>query len=164
MHNAKSWAPKRLLSEVTNPGVATLRVRKGAFDALNKGGLERLGKRNKVVTPSGVPPEELYDYYVNNSKGNKLCNCNCNLAAKLIPQTFIYVIATDAVAQWEQSHTHKIFLSVFLKEVTALDSIKPNAQRLLNNARSLCPSSACLDSFYLTLHSPNSEPPQGSKV
>ena len=41
-------------------GVATLNVRKGAFDALNKGS-GALGKRSKVVARSGAPPEELYD-------------------------------------------------------------------------------------------------------
>ena len=35
-------------------GVATLKVRKGAFDALNKGS-GGLRKRSKVVTPSGRP-------------------------------------------------------------------------------------------------------------
>ena len=41
-------------------GVATLKVRKGAFDALNKGS-GALEKWSKVVAPSGAPPEELYD-------------------------------------------------------------------------------------------------------
>ena len=41
-------------------GVATLKVREGAFEALNKGS-GALGKWSKVVAPSGAPPEELYD-------------------------------------------------------------------------------------------------------
>ena len=40
-------------------GVATLKVRKSAFDALNKGS-GALGKRSKVVAPSGAPPQDLY--------------------------------------------------------------------------------------------------------
>ena len=42
-------------------GVASLKVREGAFDALNKGS-GALEKRRKVVAPSGAPPEELYDF------------------------------------------------------------------------------------------------------
>ena len=41
-------------------GVATLEVRKGAFDAFNKGS-GALGKWSKVVAPSKAPLEELYD-------------------------------------------------------------------------------------------------------
>ena len=41
-------------------GVATLKLRKGTFDALNKGS-GALGKWSKVVAPSGAPPEELYE-------------------------------------------------------------------------------------------------------
>ena len=43
-------------------GVATLKVRKGAFDALNKGS-GALGNWSKVVAPSGAPPEELCDIF-----------------------------------------------------------------------------------------------------
>ena len=44
-------------------GVATLKVRKGAFDALNKKGLEHLESEVKLSPPrgSGAPPEELYE-------------------------------------------------------------------------------------------------------
>ena len=41
-------------------GVATLKVRKGDFDTLNKGS-GALRKWSKVVAPLGAPPEELYD-------------------------------------------------------------------------------------------------------
>ena len=44
--------------------------------------------------------------YANNSQRNDLCYCNCNLAAKIIPITIVYLIVIDAFVQWEQSHTH----------------------------------------------------------
>ena len=47
-------------------GVATLKVRKGAFDVLNKGS-GALGKV-KLSPPRGRPPEELYDYVVLESR------------------------------------------------------------------------------------------------
>ena len=37
-------------------------MRKGAFDALNKGS-GALEKCSKVVAPSGAPPEELYEEF-----------------------------------------------------------------------------------------------------
>ena len=40
--------------------VAALKVRQGAFDALNKGS-GALRKQSKVVALSGASPEELYD-------------------------------------------------------------------------------------------------------
>ena len=49
-------------------GVATLKVRKGAFAILTLWikGLEHLEKWSKVVAPSGAPPKELYDVYATN--------------------------------------------------------------------------------------------------
>ena len=49
-----SWSKSSGASRSAPHGVATLKVRQGAFDALNKGSGE-LGKRSKVVTPSGAP-------------------------------------------------------------------------------------------------------------
>ena len=47
-------------SQGASDGVATLEVRKGAFDALNDGS-GALEKCSKVVAPSGAAPEEPYD-------------------------------------------------------------------------------------------------------
>ena len=46
-------------------GVATLKVRKDAVDALNKGS-GVLGEVKRVVAPSKAPPEELYEKLIEN--------------------------------------------------------------------------------------------------
>ena len=38
------------------------------------------------------------NHYVNNSHGDNSCNCNCNLATKIILETIISVIVIDALS------------------------------------------------------------------
>ena len=47
-------------------------------------------------------------YYVNISQRNSLCNCNCNVAAKIILKAIIYVILPDAFVSCETEAHAKI--------------------------------------------------------
>ena len=44
-------------------------------------------------------PHTPRDYYLNKTQGHISCDCNCNLAAKIILEATSYVIVIDAFAQ-----------------------------------------------------------------